>query len=938
MGEIILSQAGAALGARLLPGGLGLLGGQLSGAAIGSALGGLAGRTVDNALRPAAEGPRIKALHVMNSADGAGMANIYGRMRVGGQLIWASRFREKRRERRAGKGGPKVADYTYSVSLAVAIAEGPVTRLDRVWANGETLPLSDYNWRLYKGGEDQLPDPLIEAMEGTGAAPAYRGTAYIIFEDMPLDAFGNRLPQLSFEVVRASDEVSGLRSLVQGVNVIPASGEFVYGTDIVRERRFPGIERPLNMNNGDGRADFALSLEQLESDLPGVGHAALTVGWFGDDLRAGSCQIRPGVETRERASVPYGWTVAGQGRGVAHLVSQTGGSANYGGTPADRAVIEGIQAMKAQGLAVTLSPFLFMDVPAGNGLPDPYGGSEQAAFPWRGRITASADGTAAVRSEITAFLGSDHDFGFRHFILHHARLAVEAGGVEAILIGSEMRGLTRLRDETGAFPFVEGLVQLAADVKAIVGVGTKVSYAADWTEYGAYVPADGSGDVLFPLDTLWASADVDFVGVDWYPPAGDWREGDAHLDALAGYEAADDPAYLASQMADGEAYDWYYASPADRDAQIRRPITDTAHGEDWIFRQKDLAGWWGAAHHERPGGVRQASPTAWTPGMKPVRLMEVGFPAVDKGANGPNVFYDPKSSESVLPPYSTGARNDLLQRHALEVALAYWQAQPFMEQAYVWAWDGRPWPDFPVRESVWSDGPNWALGHWLNGRTGLISLAETVEDLGARAGVSMDASALDGVIEGFALDGPMALRRALEPLNSLQPMTCHERESGLVMTGETGAAFEIAPEALAEPGLTLTHTLLDKRPGRLQLSYISAGGPYAPATVDARSDLGEPGYSIDASLPLVLSEGVAAALARDLLAATLESDEAEIALPPACLALEPGDAVTGVGLSGVWRIGDVTEDGLTRRLSLTRPRAGRALRALSLPRSLPETA
>ncbi|HBX93256.1 MAG TPA: hypothetical protein DEG79_10380, partial [Hyphomonas sp.] len=125
--------------------------------------------------------------------------------------------------------------------------------------------------------------------------------------------------------------------------------------------------------------------------------------------------------------------------------------------------------------------------------------------------------------------------------------AAEAGGVEAFLIGSEMVGLSRVRDATGAFPFVEALVALAAEVKAILP-GAQISYGADWTEYGAYVPGDGSGDVLFPLDALWASADVDFVGVDWYPPLGDWRDGSDHLDALAGYAAADDPAYLASQI------------------------------------------------------------------------------------------------------------------------------------------------------------------------------------------------------------------------------------------------------------------------------------------------------------------------------------------------------------------------------------------------------
>lgn len=285
-----------------------------------------------------------------------------------------------------------------------------------------------------------------------------------------------------------------------------------------------------------------VSLDQLQSDLPNAKQAALTVAWFGDDLRAGHCKIRPGVERRNRVTVPYAWTVDQADRGSAHLISQTGDSPNFGGTPADEAVLEGIAAMKAAGIAVTLSPFLLMDIPAGNNLPDPYGWGAQAAFPWRGRITISADKTEAARAEIEAFIGGDGQYGFRHFILHHARLAVRAGGVDTILIGSEMVALTRVRDAQGRFPFVEALQAIAAEVKAIVGEGTSVSYAANWTEYGAYAPGDGSRDVLFPLDALWASDAVDFVGVDWYPPTGDWRDGETHLDALAGYKSADDRA------------------------------------------------------------------------------------------------------------------------------------------------------------------------------------------------------------------------------------------------------------------------------------------------------------------------------------------------------------------------------------------------------------
>ena len=920
MGEIILSQVGSSAGSALLPNGVGLAGAQLSGALIGRTLGGLAGRAIDAALMPAIEGPRVKALHVMESREGAPMPCVYGRMRVGGQLIWASRFREKRRERSVGKGGPKVADYTYSVSLAVAIAEGPITRIDRVWANGEPLALAGLNYRFYKGDANQLPDPLIEAIEGAGQVPAFRGTAYIVFEDLPLDAFGNRLPQLSFEVIRAGTAASGLRAQVRGVNIIPASGEFVYGTGIVRERRFPGIESPLNMNNAQGSADFALSLEQLGHDLPEVEHIALTVGWFGDDLRAGTCKVRPGVETRGRSTVPYAWEVAGETRSTAYLVSQSAGSANYGGTPADRCVVEGIEALKSEGHAVTLSPFLFMDVPPGNGLPDPYGGDEQGAFPWRGRITVSADGTSAARSEIEAFLGTDNDFGFRHFILHHARLAAEAGGVDAILIGSEMVALTRARDETGAFPFVEGLIQLASDVKDIVGPDTAVSYAADWTEYGAYVPDDGSGDVLFPLDPLWACPGMDFVGIDWYPPAGDWRDGETHLDALAGYAGPDDTDYLQSQMAGGEAYDWYYASEADRDAQVRTPIIDGAHGEHWVFRQKDISNWWSEAHYERPDGVRSATPTTWTGGLKPIRLMEIGFPAVDKGGNSPNLFFDPKSSESALPPYSSGARDDVFQQRALEAALGYWQDQSFVDAAFVWAWDGRPWPDFPARTDVWSDGPNWAYGHWLNGRVGLISLAETVQDACNRAGVIADASGLSGVLNGYTLEGAMPLRRALEPLRSVYGIAALEREDGLVFRAEGDASpLGVDPERLGEPGVSVTRNLLDKQPGRLSLSFVRADGAFEPATVDARSDEGDASYSLDAAVPLLLSDTEAELIAGQLLDGALDADSAAISLPPEYIALEPGDLVSGGGLDGQWLVSDVVEDGLMRRLSLSRP-------------------
>ena len=84
-------------------------------------------------------------------------------------------------------------------------------------------------------------------------------------------------------------------------------------------------------------------------------------------------------------------------------------------------------------------------------------------------------------------------------VLHYADVSVKAGGVDAFLIGSELRGLTGLCDDNGAFPFVEALVRLARDVRAVVGRATKLTYAADWSEYFGHQPDDGSRDVFFQI-------------------------------------------------------------------------------------------------------------------------------------------------------------------------------------------------------------------------------------------------------------------------------------------------------------------------------------------------------------------------------------------------------------------------------------------------------
>ncbi len=156
------------------------------------------------------------------------------------------------------------------------------------------------------------------------------------------------------------------------------------------------------------------------------------------------------------------------------------------------------------------------------------------------------DKTGAAATQIAAFVGTadpsdftlvgdqvvysgPDEWSFRRMILHHANLAKAAGGVDAFLLCSELRGLSWVRDGAASYPFVEALITLAADVKAVLPEA-KIIYAADWSEYFAHQPSDGSGDVYFHLDPLWASSSIDAIGIDVYWPLADWREGRDHLD------------------------------------------------------------------------------------------------------------------------------------------------------------------------------------------------------------------------------------------------------------------------------------------------------------------------------------------------------------------------------------------------------------------------
>ncbi|PHS40237.1 MAG: hypothetical protein COA91_04475 [Robiginitomaculum sp.] len=923
-----------------------------------------AGQAITNALdNRVFEGPRLQTLHIQGSSDGAPMARVYGRVRIAGQVIWAAEVKEhKRQEKRGGKGGgPRTNSYSYTLSFAVGLCEGEILEVGQIWANGQPLQSKDLNIRLYKGSEDQAPDPLIAEIEGT-QVPAFRGTAYMVFEDMPLDDFGARLPQLNFEIARApkrTNQAPRMEDLIAGVDLIPGSGEFAYGTTITEERLGPGTSRPVNMNNLTGRADMDAALDQLQSGLPNCTHVTLIVSWFGDDLRLSECQLRPGVESCDRIDKPGNWQVGSDTRASAYLISKIDDRPVYGGTPSDASVVEAIQAIKSRGLTASLYPFILMDIVEGNTLPNPYGGNSQPVFPWRGRITCNpaagqigtVDKTAGGTSQVQDFFGSANisdfsvsggvvsysgasEYKYRRMILHYAHLMAAAGGVDAFIIGSEMRGMTTVRGAGSNYPAVSALQVLAADVRLVLGTGTKLSYAADWSEYFGH--HDSSGDIRFHLDPLWADNNIDAVGIDAYFPLSDWRDNVDHIDGQ-NYERIYDADYLSSNMEGGEGYDWYYTSGTDRDSQTRTPISDGVYNKPWVFRYKDVKGWWANPHYDRIGGVEQASASPWVPQSKPIWFTEIGCPAIDKGANQPNVFWDPKSSESYAPYYSNAARDDLIQRRYIEAFLGYWQEDnnknpvssvyglPMVDlsRAHIWCWDARPFPDFPARLDVWSDGGNWRTGHWINGRTGLVSLADIVSDIVLSSGADApDVSKVLGMVSGYVLDRPMSARAALTPLSRLYGFDLIERAEGLSFASRgTQALFNIAPENLIynkdQPSLSIKRADGETRIKDVRISFIDQARDYQAGSAMARDLYAQTERIVDIFAPLVLDTGQAKTIADILLEQVLRENESlDFAVPPSLLGLEAGDIVRLVQTDGDWQI--TALDGLGGRTAQAR--------------------
>ena len=192
--------------------------GTAIGGPIGGAIGALIGSGFDHAVlfRPRGrEGGWLADLQIQTSRYGTQVPRLFGTMRVAGTVIWATDLREVKSKSGGGKGRPSVTSYSYSASFAVALSARAIRSIGRIWADGNLLrgAAGDFKTELsafsvHSGDEDQAVDPLIAAAEGEALTPAHRGIAYVLFEDLALGDYGNRIPSLTFEVEADAGAVS----------------------------------------------------------------------------------------------------------------------------------------------------------------------------------------------------------------------------------------------------------------------------------------------------------------------------------------------------------------------------------------------------------------------------------------------------------------------------------------------------------------------------------------------------------------------------------------------------------------------------------------------------------------------------------------------------------------------------------------------------------
>lgn len=293
--------------------------------------------------QPNRQGPRLEDLRSQLSTYGNNIPFCYGTNRFAGTVIWPSIIEAEEHEHsESTKGGPDNVTFTYTLSFAVLVCEGPIDGIRRIWANkklvydvstGNEGAIQDpaiSQVRFYLGSDAQEPDPLIEAREGP--SPAYLDYAYVVFEDYDVTELNGRVPQFEFEVV-----TDGLNPEVDATDMgaagneadIDPSTEFVWSVDgtpntqldvYITDVRNEALVEHLEIVPSDTSASMGSDITFVE----GLGEF-----WVANENGTTIIAINAVTYTYRELSFPIGWS------GLVHYCPENGniviGTTNIGG-------------------------------------------------------------------------------------------------------------------------------------------------------------------------------------------------------------------------------------------------------------------------------------------------------------------------------------------------------------------------------------------------------------------------------------------------------------------------------------------------------------------------------------------------------------------------------------------------------------------------------
>lgn len=668
---------------------------------------------------------------------------VYGTAMVIGKIIWVS----------------KIDNQSYA---AISICEGPIDSINYMIINGFQIPLwmlkALENDKQYEKNIGQNTKPSIIIQKITGTKECYKDLAYIVIntcslaklikkdsnqleaeeedEVNPLEEnlFSKPLScwQFEFNVTRcltsyklqSNPVFTRTKDLISCISIIPGSGEFVY--DTVEQK---ADSTALNVSEQQTETNCKLNLQYLKKDFQNLKWVSLIVSWYATSTNIENAEIKPMVESKK--SGPNNWQVSDFIRYTATEISKDKqGDPRYGGTPDDSSVRRYIQELKKEGYKIMLYPFIQVD-------------DEKKS--WRGEITGKPE-------HVEQFFKN-----YNPFIHHYAKIAQEEQ-VDAFIIGSEMKELTRIyqaQGENRIYVAVNQFCKLAKEVKNNFSAKTQVSgktieviYAADWDEYHNH-------EGWYNMDPLFMS--IDAIGLDIYFPLTYTSK------SLIKYNE------IKKGITSGLDYDYY---------KDNRELKYC----DKKYARKCIEEWWKEEHYN-PNKKK----SIWIPKAKKIWFTEFGFASMDKSTNEPNVFY---TSESERSPYLSNVEVDsALQEQAIHAMLEEFQNAEFLyqdegkKQMFLWCWDAR-YPFWPENKVYWNDTKDYIKGHWVCGKLNAQPIVDIIAHLCCQAGLDptqilppIDAKDL---LQGIVINAHTSILDVMQLLQQLFCIDLYSEENYLI--------------------------------------------------------------------------------------------------------------------------------------------------------------